>query len=68
MTPCQLSSGPVWTDFGILVAIFRTVDEVVMFMIPDVRLRLLNMDSGKKYNKMEMDVNKRSDLTLISIL
>lgn len=44
------------------------MDGEFLFMIPVVRLRLLNMDSGKKYNRMEMDVNKRSDLTLVSML
>ena len=37
-------------------------------MIPDVRLRLLNMDSGKKYSRMEMDMKKRSDLRPISMV
>jgi hypothetical protein len=39
-----------------------------MFDIPDERLRLLNIDAGKKYSRMEIDVKRRSDLTPISIL
>jgi hypothetical protein len=47
---------------------FRKVNEDAMFTIPDVRLRLLNIDAGKKYSRMEMVVKERSDLTPISIL
>jgi hypothetical protein len=46
---------------------FRTVDEEAVFAIPGVRLRLLNMNSGKKYSRIGIDMNKRSDLRPISI-
>jgi hypothetical protein len=32
----------------------------------DVRLKLLNIDPGKKYSRMEMDAKKSSDLRPVS--
>jgi hypothetical protein len=45
---------------------FRRVEEEALFTIPDVRLKLLNMDSWKKYSRTEIDTTKRSDLRPVS--
>jgi hypothetical protein len=44
----------------------RTVNEEAVSKIPDVRLKLLNMGSGKKYSSTGMDAQKRSNLRPVS--